>query len=184
MERTAQQYRQVIARCRSLFLQKAQDYGPSWLILRLPSVTDQILIKAERCRTLQETGVNRVGESEAAEFVGIVNYCAIALMLIERAEMQEHFDYQNHTTLSERYDAAIARAWATLERKNQDYGEAWRKMRVSSMTDLILMKIQRLKQIEDNQGRVQVSEGPEASYIDMLNYAVFCLIRQEEEGGA
>ena len=173
---TPAQYQAVIGRCRQLFLQKARDYGTAWRILRMPSVTDQLLIKAERIRSLQEKGVNLVGESETAEFIGIINYCVIALLLLDLQAGTEAADLDDPEQLAAAYDARIALAYATLEKKNHDYGEAWRKMRVSSMTDLILMKIHRLKQIEDNAGRTLVSEGAAANYIDMLNYAVFCLI--------
>jgi hypothetical protein len=184
LEKTAQQYHSVIKKCRDLFLRKAADYGPSWTILRMTSVTDQLLIKAERIRSLQETGINKVGEDEAGEFIAIVNYCVIALILYQYQEMaKEELDreMQNPEKLSEAYDEMITLAFTTMESKNHDYGEAWRKMRISSMTDLILMKIYRLKQIEDNEGAVQVSEGVDANYIDMLNYAVFSLIRLNEE---
>lgn len=185
---TPAQYQAVIARCRDLFLKKARDYGTAWQVLRLPSLTDQIFIKAKRIRTLETTGENRVGDSRTSEFIGIINYCAIALMLIEdrhrgvdgfEAAMQEpHLD-----TLATRYDAAVAAAWHTLEAKNQDYGEAWREMRGTSMTDLILMKLLRVKQLEDNGGPSAVSEGVDANYIDMLNYAVFALIKEDEAAG-
>ncbi|MEL6590082.1 MAG: DUF1599 domain-containing protein [Bacteroidota bacterium] len=185
MEKTAQQYHEVIASCRNLFLKKAADYGPSWTILRLPSVTDQILIKAERIRSLQETGVNKVGESETGEFIAIVNYCVIALILFQHQDQDQqslNAEMSALETLTQAYDANVKWAFETMERKNHDYGEAWRKLRISSITDLILMKINRLKQIEDNAGKVSVSEGVDANYIDMLNYAVFVLIKKQEAG--
>ncbi|RMG67933.1 MAG: DUF1599 domain-containing protein [Bacteroidetes bacterium] len=169
-----------MAACRALFLQKARDYGTAWRILRMPSVTDQILIKAERIRSLQEKGVNLVGEDERAEFVGIINYCVIALMLLDLQAGTETADLDDLEQLAAAYDARIGQAYATMAKKNHDYGEAWRKMRISSMTDLILMKIHRLKQIEDNAGKTLVSEGAAANYIDMLNYAAFCLILLDE----
>ncbi|MFK7925396.1 MAG: DUF1599 domain-containing protein [Bacteroidia bacterium] len=183
MEKTARQYHEVIATCRTLFLKKAADYGPSWTILRLPSVTDQILIKAERIRSLQETGINKVGEDEHGEFIAIVNYCVIALILFKnQAVTRQDLNLQmaDIETLSVAYEQNVQWAFETMERKNHDYGEAWRKMRISSITDLILMKINRLKQMEDNDGAVQVSEGVDANYIDMLNYAVFVLIKMAE----
>ncbi|MEM6346979.1 MAG: DUF1599 domain-containing protein [Bacteroidota bacterium] len=183
MEKTTRQYHEVIATCRSLFLKKAADYGPSWTILRLPSVTDQILIKAERIRSLQETGINKVGEDEKGEFIAIVNYCAIALILFKNQDLARadlNLQMTDIDTLSKAYDANVQWAFETMERKNHDYGEAWRKMRISSITDLILMKINRLKQMEDNDGVVKVSEGVDANYIDMLNYAVFVLIKMAE----
>lgn len=184
MTQTESQYRQIITQCRDLFLRKARDYGVSWVILRMPSVTDQIYIKAERIRSLQQTGVNQVGESEEGEFVGIVNYCVIALLLLELQEGDAESRRQalaRHEVLAAAYDEKVQGVFETMQKKNHDYGEAWRKMRISSMTDLILMKILRLKQIEDNAGLLEVSEGPDANYTDILNYAVFCLIRMQEQ---
>lgn len=160
------------------------DYGPSWQILRMPSVTDQILIKAERIRSIQESGVNKVGESIEGEFIAILNYCVIAMMLAEMPDLpsaEKEARLKQAASLQSWYDQKITLAFETMQAKNHDYGEAWRKMRVSSITDLILMKIFRLKQIEDNQGKLLVSEGVDANYIDMLNYAIFSLIRLEEE---
>ena len=183
MTDTITQYDTAIDRCRSLFLAKARDYGTAWAILRMPSVTDQIYIKAERIRSIQQTGQNRVGDSIESEFIGIVNYCAIALMLLRIQEASEEKDRLAAVeSLASFYDEQIRWAKEVMAQKNQDYGEAWRKMRVSSITDLILMKIHRLKQIEDNQGKTEVSEGVAANYIDMLNYAVFCLIKSSEQG--
>ena len=183
VEKTRVQYPAVIERCRSLFLAKAKDYGTSWTILRMPSITDQIFIKAERIRSIQEKQVNKVGESIEGEFIGIINYCVIALILWklrESDEREKNAALAGMGKLADLYEEQVDQAFSTLEKKNHDYGEAWRKMRISSMTDLILMKIMRLKQMEDNQGMVEVSEGPDANYIDMLNYAVFCLILMEE----
>ncbi len=180
---TVTQYDTVIDRCRSLFLAKARDYGTAWAILRMPSVTDQIYIKAERIRSIQETGENRVGDSIESEFIGIVNYCAIALMLLRMHEAPEQQARLEQTdALAAFYDEQVHEAKQVMSRKNHDYGEVWRKMRISSITDLILMKIHRLKQIEDNQGKTEVSEGVAANYIDMLNYAAFCLIKIGEQG--
>lgn len=172
---TETEYRHVIQRCKDLFLRKNQDYGTAWRILRLPSVTDQIFIKAQRIRTLQETGVSKVGEGIEPEFVGIINYCVMALI-------QLHLQADRRTDiptdeLERLYDEQIGRVMDLLFAKNHDYGEAWRDMRVSSMTDIVLMKLLRTKQIEDNQGNTLVSEGVEANYMDMINYAVFCLIK-------
>ncbi|GAB3551673.1 DUF1599 domain-containing protein [Spirosoma fluminis] len=175
MSTTETEYRQVIQRCKDLFLKKNQDYGTAWRILRLPSITDQIFIKAQRIRTLQETGVSRVGEGIEPEFVGIINYCVMALI-----QMQLISDSRTDIPTDELerlYDAQIGRVIDLLFAKNHDYGEAWREMRVSSMTDIILMKLLRTKQIEDNRGSTLVSEGVEANYMDMINYAVFCLIK-------
>ncbi|MCI4667595.1 MAG: DUF1599 domain-containing protein [Bacteroidia bacterium] len=184
MKQTNQQYQAVINECRALFINKARDYGTSWRILRMPSITDQIFIKAERIRSLQETKVNMVGDSVEGEFIGIINYCVIALMLLDfQHESEEKIVTTLNTLelLSKLYDSKVEYSYSTMLKKNHDYGEAWRKMRISSMTDLILMKIYRLKQIEDNEGKLLASEGPDANYVDILNYAVFCLIKIGEE---
>ena len=179
MSQTLEQYNAVIAECKALFLRKAADYGTAWTILRMPSVTDQIGIKAERIRSIQEKQVNLVGDSLESEFIGIINYCLIALMLLDR--QKEVQNLADSDVLSQAYEAKVEVVRDTMLQKNHDYGEAWRNMRISSMTDLILMKILRVKQIEDNEGKTQVSEGVAANYIDMLNYAVFCLILMREE---
>lgn len=184
VESTNDAYLRIVAAARDLFVKKSMDYGPSWQILRMPSVTDQILIKAERIRSIQESGVNKVGESIEGEFIAILNYCVIAMMLAEGTSLEsteKGARLQSAESLQAWYDSKIQDAFDTMQAKNHDYGEAWRKMRVSSITDLILMKIFRLKQIEDNQGKLLVSEGIEANYIDMLNYAIFSLIRLEED---
>ena len=179
---TETEYRQVILRCKDLFLKKNRDYGTAWRILRLPSITDQIYIKAQRIRTLQETGISKVGEGIEPEFVGIINYCVMALI-------QLHLTTAPNTSLDipaddleHLYDEQINQVIELLFAKNHDYGEAWREMRVASMTDIILMKLLRTKQIEDNQGNTLVSEGVEANYMDMINYAVFCLIKLKFSG--
>ncbi|MBO0936115.1 DUF1599 domain-containing protein [Fibrella sp. HMF5335] len=172
---TESQYRQVIQRCKDLFLKKNQDYGTAWRILRLSSITDQIFIKAQRIRTLQEKGVSKVGEGIEPEFVGIINYCVMALIQIQLAA-DARTDIPTDE-LERLYDGQMNQVMDLLFAKNHDYGEAWRDMRVSSMTDIILMKLLRTKQIEDNQGATLVSEGVEANYMDMINYAVFCLIK-------
>ncbi|MBD2755815.1 DUF1599 domain-containing protein [Spirosoma validum] len=180
MNNTETEYRQVIQRCKDLFLKKNKDYGTAWRILRLPSITDQIYIKAQRIRTLQETGVSRVGEGIEPEFVGIINYCVMALIQLEldndSNEGPPRIDIPADE-LEQLYDDQVGRVIDLLFAKNHDYGEAWREMRVSSMTDIILMKLLRTKQIEDNRGTTLVSEGVEANYMDMINYAVFCLIK-------
>lgn len=180
MNQTQQEYEAIIARSKGLFLKKAHDYGTSWRILRMPSITDQIYIKAERIRSIQESGENRVGDSIEGEFLGILNYCVIALMLWkfqDKTEVEIEEEVSNSQQLAALYDEQVQYAFETMEKKNHDYGEAWRKMRISSITDLILMKIYRLKKIEDNKGELLVSEGADANYIDMLNYAVFSLIK-------
>lgn len=171
---TEQQYRDVISFCKELFQKKNKDYGTSWRILRLPSLTDQIFIKAQRIRSIQEKGTQRIEDGIEGEFIGIINYCIIAMIQLELgSSTQMEFEAQE---LSDLYDRQVEKTITLLLNKNHDYGEAWRDMRVSSMTDLILMKIFRTKQIEDNKGVTLVSEGVEANYQDMLNYAVFCLI--------
>ncbi|GAB3221863.1 DUF1599 domain-containing protein [Spirosoma arcticum] len=187
---TETEYRQIVQRCKDLFLKKNKDYGTAWRILRLPSITDQIFIKAQRIRTLQETGVSKVGEGVEPEFVGIINYCVMALIQMELAHERNDVDAGTPerafrpqridipaNELEQLYDEQIGRVIELLFAKNHDYGEAWRDMRVSSMTDIILMKLMRTKQIEDNRGNTLVSEGVEANYMDMINYAVFCLIK-------
>lgn len=173
--KTSSEYTEVINRCKELFRKKTIDYGTAWRILRLSSITDQIFIKAQRIRSIQEKGKQKVGDPIVDEFVGIVNYCLIALLQISYKEddrMEIPFD-----ELEPVYDRWVNDTKGLLEDKNHDYAEAWRDMRVSSMTDIILMKILRVKQIEDNQGQTLVSEGIEANYQDMINYSVFCLIK-------
>jgi len=179
MSNTAEQYKKVIAKCRSIFEKKGKDYGTAWRILRISSLTDQIFIKAQRIRTIQETGVNKVGEDIGDEFVAIVNYCAMGLIQLELgATNMEEMPIEEAI---ERYDLKTTEAFELMEKKNHDYGEAWRDMRISSLTDLIMMKIFRTKQIEDNQGKTLISEGIDANYLDMLNYAVFALILMDEK---
>ena len=178
MTNTAEQYKKVIAKCRSIFEKKGKDYGTAWRILRVSSLTDQIFIKAQRIRTIQETGVNKVGEDISDEFVAIINYCAMGLIQLELgATNMEEMPIEEAI---ERYDFKTNEAFELMQKKNHDYGEAWRDMRISSLTDLIMMKIFRTKQIEDNQGKTLISEGIDANYLDMLNYAVFALILMDE----
>jgi hypothetical protein len=174
MKNTSQEYDAVVAVCRDLFTKKMKDYGSAWRILRLPSLTDQIFIKAQRIRSLQENEVRKVNEDESGEFIGIINYSIMALIQLELGiAEQPDLDVEKATQL---YDAKIAATKELMENKNHDYGEAWREMRVSSLTDLILQKLLRVKQIEDNKGKTLVSEGIDANYQDMINYAVFALI--------
>ena len=157
-----------------MFTKKTKDYGTAWRILRLPSLTDQIFIKAQRIRSLQENEVRKIDEDETSEFIGIINYCIMALVQIEKGiATQPDFNYEEAVQL---YDEKISLTKQLMEDKNHDYGEAWRDMRVSSLTDLILQKLLRVKQIEDNKGKTLVSEGIDANYQDMINYAVFALI--------
>jgi hypothetical protein len=174
MKNTSQEYDTVITVCRSLFINKMKDYGSAWRILRLPSLTDQIFIKAQRIRSLQENEVRKVNEDESGEFIGIINYSIMALIQLELGIAdQPDLDVTKATEL---YDTKIKETKELMENKNHDYGEAWRDMRVSSLTDLILQKLLRVKQIEDNKGKTLVSEGIDANYQDMINYAVFALI--------
>lgn len=170
---TSEQYTTVISSCREIYTKKTKDYGTAWRILRPSSLTDQIFIKAQRIRTIQETGSNLVGESISGEFQAIVNYCIMALIQLEYTAENLELSEEEATSL---YDKYAKEAFELMKKKNHDYGEAWRDMRVSSLTDLILMKILRVKQIEDNQGKTLISEGIDANYYDMLNYAVFSLI--------
>ncbi|HLA57038.1 MAG TPA: DUF1599 domain-containing protein [Flavobacterium sp.] len=174
MDSTSSRYDSVIAICRTLFSNKMKDYGSAWRILRLPSLTDQIFIKAQRIRSLQENTVRKVDEDETGEFIGIINYSVMALIQLDLG-VAEQPDLDAVKSV-ELYDAKIALTKSLMEAKNHDYGEAWRDMRVSSLTDLILQKILRVKQIEDNKGKTLVSEGIDANYQDMINYAVFALI--------
>ena len=174
MSNTSEQYDNVIVKCTEIFKKKTIDYGTAWRILRSSSLTDQIFIKANRIRTIQEAGSSKVDEGVESEFIGIINYCIMALIQIDlindkRMEIpsQEVIDlYHNKINISKNL----------MEQKNHDYGEAWRDMRVSSLTDLILMKILRVKQIEDNKGKTIISEGIDANYFDMINYGVFAMI--------
>jgi len=175
---TEQQYKEIISECKEIFEKKTKDYGTAWRILRLPSMTDQIFIKAQRIRSIQEKGENKVGEDIKNEFVGIINYCIIAIIQMKlngTEEMEIPFD-----KLEPMYDEVANDTMSLLSAKNHDYDEAWRDMRVNSMTDIILMKLMRVKQIEDNSGKTLISEGIDANYQDMINYSVFCLIKMNE----
>lgn len=174
MQDTSKQYDAVIKKCRDLFIKKMKDYGSAWRILRLPSLRDQIFIKAKRIRGLQENKVQKVNEGQESEFIGIVNYCVMALVQLEKGVVE-----QPDLSIDEAiklYDEKVAVTKQLMMDKNHDYGEAWRDMLVSSLTDLILQKLLRVKQIEENKRETLVSEGLEANYQDMINYAVFALI--------
>lgn len=175
------EYRSVIETCRSLFEKKTRDYGTAWRILRLPSITDQIYIKAQRIRSIQEKGTQKVDDPIRDEFIGIINYCIIALIqikLTDKDKLELSFE-----ELQPLYESAVDETFQLLQNKNHDYGEAWREMRVSSITDIILMKLLRVKQIEDNNGQTLVSEGVKANYQDMINYAVFAMILLGQQEG-
>ncbi|MBP6090355.1 MAG: DUF1599 domain-containing protein [Crocinitomicaceae bacterium] len=179
MSQTNKEYANVINVCRDIFSKKTKDYGTAWRVLRPSSLTDQIYIKAQRIRTLQETGENRVGESAEDEFKAIINYCIMAIIQVRETSLN---DLEVAPAVADLlYDKYATEAYELMAKKNHDYGEAWRSMRVSSLTDLILMKLLRVKQIEDNDGATIMSEGIDANYFDMLNYAVFSLILLSEK---
>ena len=177
MSKTVDQYKKVIEKCRTIFSKKAQDYGTSWRILRVSSLTDQIFIKAQRIRTIQETGVNKVGEGIGDEFIAIVNYCLIGLIQLSIGDSGAEISAEEAIA---KYDELSNEAFELMMKKNHDYGEAWRDMRISSLTVMIIMKLLRTKKIEDNEGQTLISEGIDANYQDMLNYAVFALIKLDE----
>ena len=177
--KTEKEFEVEMALCRDMYEKKARDYGTSWRVLRLPSLTDQIFIKANRIRSIEDSGENRVGEDVEQEFVAMVNYAVMALIQQELGpdgELELPLD-----RAMELYDKHLNRAARLMLDKNHDYGEAWRMMRVESMVDLILMKLRRIKQIEDNRGKTLVSEGVEGGYMDIVNYSLFCLIRLHEK---
>ena len=174
MKNTSKEYDSVIATCRTLFINKMKDYGCAWRILRLPSLTDQIYIKAQRIRSLQENEIRKIDEDATGEFIGIINYSIMALIQLELGVAdQPNLAVAKATEL---YDAKIKLTKDLMQDKNHDYGEAWREMRVSSLTDLILQKLLRVKQNEDKKGKTLVSEGIDANYQYMINYSVFALI--------
>lgn len=177
MQNTSKEYNDVVATCKELFTKKMKDYGAAWRILRLPSLTDQIFIKAQRIRGLQQNQIQKVNEGAASEFIGIINYCVMALIQIEKGIVEQP-DLSLKQAV-EAYEEKINVTKQLMMDKNHDYGEAWRDMRVSSLTDLILQKLLRVKQIEDNKGATLVSEGIDANYQDMINYAVFALIHMK-----
>lgn len=175
MKNTSAEYDAVIEKCKGLFIKKTRDYGTAWRILRPESITDQLFIKAQRIRTLEEKKVSKVGEDITGEYIGIVNYCVIAMMQLDSTPETPFELSVEH--VNRMFDEKVHETKELMFAKNHDYGEAWRDMRISSLTDLILMKILRVKQIEDNQGQTLASEGVKANYQDMLNYSVFALIK-------
>ena len=179
MENTIAEYDSIIKKCEDIFVKKMKDYGSAWRILRISSLTDQIFIKAQRIRSIEQKGEQKIPEDISNEFVGIVNYAVIGLIQLDLgvSELAEEMDYNEVMNIFSK-QANIAKE--LMIAKNHDYGEAWRDMRVSSLTDLILQKILRVKQIEDNHGATLISEGVDANYLDMLNYAVFALIKLEK----
>jgi hypothetical protein len=179
MEQTIAEYDSIIKKCEDIFAKKMKDYGSAWRILRISSLTDQIFIKAQRIRSIEQKGEQKIQEGVAGEFVGIVNYAIVGLIQLDLgvSELAEEMDYNEVMNIFSKH-ANVAKE--LMIAKNHDYGEAWRDMRVSSLTDLILQKILRVKQIEDNHGVTLISEGVDANYLDMLNYAVFALIKLEK----
>lgn len=179
--RTSLQYDEAVAQCKDIYLKKMKDYGSAWRILRPTSLTDQIFIKAQRIRSIEDKGEQKVSESVESEFVGIVNYAVMALIQIG-LHSNDSLELSQSDALRH-FEEQVSRVKSLMMDKNHDYGEAWRDMRVSSMTDLILMKLLRIKQIEDNRGNTLISEGVDANYADIINYAVFALIKLMEEKG-
>lgn len=176
---TLHEYKELISSCKEVFEKKTKDYGTAWRVLRPSSITDQIFIKANRIRSIQEKGQQKVEDSIAEEFLGIINYCIIAMIQLDLDETRPlDLTFEEVGPLYEKYANETLQL---LANKNHDYGEAWRKMRVSSITDIILMKLYRIKQIEDNEGKTLISEGVKANYQDIMNYSVFCLILLKEE---
>ncbi|NOX85448.1 MAG: DUF1599 domain-containing protein [Chlorobi bacterium] len=174
-DKTAEQFEKVIGLCRDVFLKKQHDYGSAWRVLRTSSLTDQIYIKANRIRSIQTKGTQKVDEGIIPEFIGIVNYSVMALIQLEKGVADEAD--LNEKSAVELYNKYIYAARDLMLNKNHDYDEAWRNMRVSSLDDIILMKLLRIKQIENNKGKTLVSEGLDANYYDIINYALFALIK-------
>lgn len=174
--KTSEAYNAIIKECTNIFENKMHDYGAAWRIMRVSSITDQLLIKARRIRSIQEKGKKLINEGQESEFKGIINYCIIGLIQLEHGATLEDDKNLVISKITEEYHTFFQQAKSLMEKKNHDYGEAWRMMRVSSITDLILMKIFRTKQIENLKGKTLASEGIDANYLDMINYAVFALI--------
>tara|TARA_B100001093_G_scaffold488550_1_gene525873 strand:- start:358 stop:903 length:546 start_codon:yes stop_codon:yes gene_type:complete len=171
---TRENYKKIIEICKDIYLKKSEDYGSAWRILRVTSLTDQIFIKAQRIRSIQEKNKMKVNENIEDEFIGIINYCIIAIIQLEYKGKDIEIDIRELESLYDKYSNEIM---DLLENKNHDYDGAWKEMRVSSMTDIILMKLYRTKQIESNKGKTLISEGVKANYQDIVNYSVFCLIK-------
>ena len=176
---TSNQFDDVINLCRELFIKKNKDYGQSWRIMRISSITDQIYIKAVRVRNIEENGINMVGESIENEFMGIINYCVMAMIQIETNEDERYIS--SDEDLIKSYDNYIQNTKTLMLQKNHDYGEIWRSMLVSTFTDMLLMRINRIHQIISNRGKTLASEGIESNFMDMINYSIFALIRLSEE---
>ena len=171
---TIKGYKKVIDKCKDIFIKKSQDYGSAWRILRVPSLTDQIFIKAQRIRSIQEKQSKKIDENIDSEFIGIINYCLMAIIQIEYKKNEIEIEIEK---LEKLYDKYSKETMSLLENKNHDYDEAWKEMRVNSMTDIILMKLYRTKQIESNNGKTLISDGVKANYQDIIFYSFFCLIK-------
>ncbi len=179
---TLEYFDKIIADCRALFIKKNDDYGDAWRIMRTSSLTDQIFIKLARVRSIQQLGEAKINEPIEGEFIGIINYSIMALIQLRVGvvEPQSYVKTENTNILLKQYDSEVAEVRALLEKKNHDYGEIWREMRISSITDIMISKILRIKQIEDNSGKTIVSEGEAANFQDIFNYAIFVLIKMTE----
>ena len=175
MQTTSVQYDKAIKLCKDIFLKKMKDYGTAWRNLRATSLTDQIFIKAQRIKSIESKGSQKIVDDIKGEYIGIINYCVIAMIQLELAD-DTRVDLPSDE-VERLFDKHVAATKKLMEDKNHDYGEAWRDMRISSLTDLILMKIFRVKQIEDNLGKTIISEGVDANYMDMMNYSVFAIIK-------
>lgn len=178
MSKTLDQYNVVLAKCKDIFTRKTVDYGTAWRVMRVTSITDQIYIKAKRIKTLEETGESKVGEGIVPEYIAIINYCIMGLIQLEKG-FADDADL-NPEEAESLYTKHFEFTRDLMLKKNHDYGEAWREMRTKSLTDMIMMKLLRVKQIEDNSGKTLVSEGIDANYHDIINYAVFALIQMGE----
>ncbi|MCH7535925.1 MAG: DUF1599 domain-containing protein [Bacteroidetes bacterium] len=178
MSNTSEHYSLIINKCKDIFIKKMKDYGSSWRILKPTSLTDQIFIKAKRISTIQENKSQKIEEDIGSEYIGIINYCVIGLIQLEKGNKDDL--KLNANDALQLYEKFVDAAKLLMEKKNHDYGEAWRDMRVSSLTDLILVKLLRVKQIENNEGETIISEGIDASYYDIINYAIFAMIRLDE----
>jgi hypothetical protein len=173
------QYDRALLACRKVFMAKMHDYGTAWRILRTTSITDQIYIKASRIRSIEEKGESRVNEGIKPEFEGMINYSVMALIQLELGSREE--PHMNPALVEDKYDSYVRQARDLMADKNHDYGEAWRQMRISSLTDIILMKLLRIRQIENINGQTLISEGLDANYLDIINYSAFALIRMDEQ---
>lgn len=178
-QKTLRQYQAVVQRCRDIFRKKHHDYGSAWRVLRHTSLTDQIYIKAKRIKSIEETGVQKVSDKVDGEYIGIINYCVMALVQLELGASEDAGHMPEEKVLG-LFDSKTSESMELMQNKNHDYGEAWRDMRVRTFTDLILMKLLRIKQIEDLGGQTLISEGIDANYHDIMNYAIFALIRLSE----